>query len=212
MEDQNTEAWRKRKENDLLYHGEITSLLKLLRGQAKAQIAYYERNKANNSDKFLLGFNTLLQHLQNGIDSGLGRLFSVALKYDFDANLPSNGYRSFIKVTHKCCLHLMQLCRHIATNRNSLLFRSGHYSRELVAYVTTLGQLRACMYYLDKLIQYCGEGALFPNEKELSSSQIEECDELLKEVETLDQDCFYGRCLGFQVCSILLLIFRCQTK
>ena len=201
MDGSNTEAWQKRKENDQVYHSEIISVLKLLKSQAKSQIEYYKHNKSNNSEKFLLGFRTLLQHLQfqNGIDAGVSRLFSVAHKYDFDPSLPANGYRSFTKIFHKCCMHLVQLCRHIATNRSSLLFRTGHHSRELIAYVTTLGQLRACIYYLDKMIGYCAEGKLFPDESVLTEKQNAECDALLKEVETLDQDCFYGRCLGFQV-------------
>jgi hypothetical protein len=43
---------------------------------------------------------------------------------------------------------------------------------------------------------YCDPGDLFANEDNLDNEVAES---LLKEVEMLSQDCFYGRCLGFQV-------------
>ena len=70
--------------------------------------------------------------------------------------------------------------------------------RELEAYVGTLGQLRACLYYAQKLMTYCQEGQLFADEETLDDALAEQ---LMEDVEMLSQDCFYGRCLGFQVRS-----------
>ncbi|KAH3825885.1 hypothetical protein DPMN_127769 [Dreissena polymorpha] len=64
-------------------------------------------------------------------------------KYDFSEEVQANGYRSFISIVNRCCLHLLQLCRHICVNKTSLLFRSAFYLKELEAYVDVLGQLMA---------------------------------------------------------------------
>lgn len=101
-----------------------------------------------------------------------------------------------------CC----QCCRYISCHRDSVLFRLENNSRELDAYVTTLGQLRACLYYLHKLVAYCnagqsvGRGNLFPEEQDDMLAE-DRCvaEQLMAEVEMLSQDTFYGRCLGFQV-------------
>ena len=64
------------------------------------------------------------------------------------------------------------------------------------SYVAALGQLRAVLYYALKLIHYCQDGHLFADEEKLSCELAEA---LMMEVEDLSQECFYGRCLGFQV-------------
>lgn len=80
-----------------------------------------------------------------------------------------------------------------------MLFRRTFYMKELEAYVTTLGQLRACLYYGQKLMNYCQAGHLFADEETLDDSLAEL---LMTEVEMLSADCFYGRCLGFQVHNV----------
>ena len=74
-----------------------------------------------------------------------------------------------------------------------------HFSKELEAYVNTLGQLRACLYYLQKLVHYCKMGDLFVDQEALSSEEYQTAESLMMEVELLSQETFYGRCLGFQV-------------
>ena len=48
-----------------------------------------------------------------------------------------------------------------------------HFSKELEAYVNTLGQLRACLYYLQKLVHYCKMGDLFVDQEALSSEEYQ---------------------------------------
>jgi len=95
-------------------------------------------------------------------------------------------------------------CRYIGCHRDSILFRADHYSRELSAYVTVLGQLRACLYYLHKLVAYCvpapnKANLLFLDEDASCEADRRVAMQMMREVENLCQDCFYGRCLGFQV-------------
>jgi len=105
-----------------------------------------------------------------------------------------------------CVLH----CRYIACHRDSILFRAGHYSKELAAYVTVLGQLRACLYYLQKLVVYCPPASgnamsLFPDESASFNEDNDIAVQMMNEVENLCQECFYGRCLGFQVRTCVVI-------
>lgn len=121
-------------------------------------------------------------------------------KYDLFLDIQVNGYRSFLKVVYKCCGNFLRLFRYINVNRSLLFFRGNFYSKELEVYVICLGQLRVILYYAQKFVAYSEEGFLFADEDNLEDFVVEK---LMEEVECLSQNCFYGRCLGFQVCYIV---------
>ena len=196
MDDTLTEEVEMVQEKDDVYRRELLLLFKTLRSQAMCNIEYYRNATDENSRKFYDIFTRLHEHIGNGIEIYVDEMMRIVHRYDFDTTVRANGYRSFILVIHKCCLHVLQLSRHISINRQSFLFRSAYYALELGSYVSVLGQLRACIYYLKKLIEYCKDGELFGDEKRMQDPVF---DLLLEEVESLDQECFYGRCLGFQV-------------
>ena len=190
--------WEGRIAIDESYRRQLSLLFKELRSQALCNSDYFQADSGPVHERFHRSFRQLYDHLDHGLESSVNQLLRTAHNYDVSPLIPANGYRSMIKVVHKCCCHLVQLTRYIVVNRDSFLFRGGHYSRELAAYVTTLGQLRACLYYLQRLSAYCKEGCLFP-EPETLSEQYSTAERLMLEVETLSQEPFYGRCLGFQV-------------
>ncbi|KAL5019642.1 hypothetical protein ScPMuIL_002534 [Solemya velum] len=159
---------------------------------------YFKCGSHGYHARYHIAFCVLFEHLELGIHPSVNDLIPHLNRFDLSPDEPANGYRSLLDVVHKCCLHLVQLCRHISVNRGSLFFRSAHYCRELECFVETLGQLRACLYYAQKLIKYCQKGNLFPEDEYMTDNVAEE---LMMEVELLSQDCFYGRCLGFQFCE-----------
>ncbi|XP_013394169.1 hormone-sensitive lipase-like [Lingula anatina] len=169
---------------------------------------YFEGHKHHNHDKFYKMFCTLLEHLDSdsGVDQFLDRLLQDMHTYDYDEFTPANGYRSIIKVLHKCCVHILVLCRYISVNKGSFLFRCGHYSRELSAYVNCLGQIRAAMFYAVKLMGYCEVGELFSDDNKFRGNETAE--RLMAESECIDAQYFYGRCLGFQYCESMLRPFQ----
>ena len=189
----------KRITEDSAYNKELSSLFKNIRAHAIGSIEYFYGANGTSCERFFESFTLLYDHLDNGIEPGVETLLSVAHKYDFDFEIPGNGYRSMVTIIHKCSLHILQLTRHISINRASYFFRFDHYSRELEAYVNTIGQLRALLYYLIHLLEYCKDGTLFPNQDDLSAEAYVKAERLMMEVETLSQETFYGRCLGFQV-------------
>lgn len=49
--------------------------------------------------------------------------------YDFDENIPGNGYRSFVVIAQASFKHAIQLCKYVALNKDSLIFRKGVYTK-----------------------------------------------------------------------------------
>ena len=186
---------------DDVYRREFGALLRLLRSHAVENTQYFGGRALSGTagERLSTSCRQLVGHLDGGVVSGVDALLQVAPMFDYSRLQPGSGYRSMVTVVHKCCLHLLTLVRYIRVNRESYLFRAEHYSRELAAYVAVLGQLRACLYYLQKLVLYCMDGSLFPDENTLSAEEYHTAEYLMKEVETLCQEPFYGRCLGFQV-------------
>jgi len=194
MKDEGTELSRDEKRRS-----ELSQLFRYLRMQATYGMKYYDGTDGPTNRRFYGAYIQLLGHLVGGVESGVDYLLQIAALFDLDPTVPGSGYRSIVLVVEKCCVRLVALSRHIRVNRESYLFRATHYSQELDAFVTTLGQLRACLYYLRKLASYCRAGELFADEESLSAEEYGVAERLMMEVESLCQESFYGRCLGFQV-------------
>ncbi|GFN86132.1 hormone-sensitive lipase [Plakobranchus ocellatus] len=169
-----------------------------LKSIALSNVQYFQNGKQSHHAKFHVTFRLLYEYLDVGIEPSYRELAKYVSEYDFSSDVKGNGYRSLLRVVQKCCLHLLQLSRYISSVRDSMLFRKKVYAKELESYVSALGQLRAVLYYALKLTQYCQQGHLFADEDHLNSDIAEA---LMLEVESLSQESFYGRCLGFQYCE-----------
>ncbi|XP_059176328.1 uncharacterized protein LOC131956011 isoform X2 [Physella acuta] len=175
-------------------------LAREIKSLALNNIQYFQNGKQSYHAKFHVAFSLLREYMDVGIEPSYLELCKHLHnnKYDFSDDVKGNGYRSLLKVVSKCCVHLLHLCKYISSVRDSILFRKRFYSKELESYVSTLGQLRAVLYYALKLINYCHDGELFADEDKLNT---EVADQLVIDVESLCQESFYGRCLGFQFCE-----------
>ncbi|XP_052805731.1 hormone-sensitive lipase-like [Mya arenaria] len=166
--------------------------LKDIRSLIISSIGYYQRGKSSIRSCYYTAFCVLLERTQV-LEPLVIEIVPHLHLYDFSSEVQANGYRSFISIVNRCVIHLLQLCRHINVNKTSMLFRSSFYLKELEAYVETLGQLIACLGYLQKLMSVSVPGELFMDEGV--------GDDLLLQVEMLNTDCFYSRCLGLQFCE-----------
>ena len=179
------------------YRRSLVSLHKSLREETICNVEVYKKGSAvlNSNDQLMYKiFCQLYDHLDN-IDTVLLDILDLAPHYDFK-DVKANGYRSLVQVTQTCLAHLMALVRYIAVNKNSYLFRVHHYTRELESYTMALGQLRDVLRYTRKLMDYSPRGQLVPSEELLDTAVA---DEIQMEMDMIDQECFYGRTLGFQV-------------
>lgn len=101
----------------------------------------------------------------------------------------------FPQVVRCCLLHIIHKARNIASSRQSFLFRAAHYAAEIEAYSCALCQLRALLYFAQRLLHDNSHGNLFFQE-ENGLNQL-----FLREYASMHKGCFYGRCVGFQVCA-----------
>ncbi|KAL3885275.1 hypothetical protein ACJMK2_025359 [Sinanodonta woodiana] len=163
-----------------------------------SNVEYYRYSKSSISARYHTAFSQLEELVSQTIEPLVCSLVPRLQTFDFSPEVPANGYRSFVKITHSCCLHLLQLCRHISHEKGSLLFRTHHFCKELEAYVDTLGQLRGCLHYLQKLLELSRGDTLFSY---VEGAEINEAEQIIMEVEMLNTDCFYGRTAGFQFCN-----------
>ncbi|CAL1531773.1 unnamed protein product, partial [Lymnaea stagnalis] len=178
----------------------FSNLSRELKSIALNNIQYFQNGKQSHHAKFHMTFSLLREYLDIGIEPSYLEICKHLnlCSYDFSEQVKGNGYRSLLRVVHKCCVHLLQLCKYISSVRDSILFRKRFYAKELESYVSALGQLRGVLYYALKLINYCHDGELFADEDRLNNEVAEQ---FVVDVETLCQESFYGRCLGFQFCE-----------
>ncbi|KAJ8316190.1 hypothetical protein KUTeg_006204 [Tegillarca granosa] len=179
----------------------FSTLFRDLRSLAVNNIEYFQHGNTNYHARFHQTFSLLFEHLDRGIQPAIEEISSKLSAYDLSPDIQANGHRSLLKIVYKCCVHLLQLSRYINSSRDSFFFRRSHTCKELESYVETLGQLRACLYYAQRLIAFCDEGNLIADEDNLNNPVA---DKLMEEVELLRQDSFYGRCLGFQFASSIM--------
>ncbi|KAK7066167.1 hypothetical protein SK128_008931 [Halocaridina rubra] len=119
------------------------------------------------------------------------RVRKEAPQFDFDKDNPGNGFRSFNNIVDQAIVSVFDVCKQVASSRGSLLFRKGHFVREVEAWSQTLVSLVSLLEYIDNvLLPRCEDGNLL---SDVSSSP----NELMGMLNTIPQYSFYGRCLGF---------------
>ncbi|XP_035278182.1 hormone-sensitive lipase isoform X3 [Anguilla anguilla] len=135
---------------------------------------------------------TLIQDHARSLEPVISGLAAIYHHFDFDPQIPANGYRSLVKVVRCCLLHIIHKGRYIASSRRSIFFRAAHNAGEMEAYCSALCQLRALLYLAQRLLHDNSHGNLFFQEESgLSRSFV-------REYASMHKGCFYGRCLGFQ--------------
>lgn len=128
--------------------------------------------------------------------------FYIALSFSCMIHLRTQHTPPFISLCHpvpqvvRCCLlHIIHKGRYITSNRRSIFFRASHNAAEMEAYCSALCQLRALLYLAQRLLHDNSHGNLFFQEESGLSQSF------LREYASMHKGCFYGRCVGFQVCS-----------
>lgn len=125
-------------------------------------------------------------------DDLVQQIEAFAYKYDFDEHTPGNGYRSFISVNNACIEYGLGICKNLLASRSTMFFRKKFYMKEVEACSQLLSSLCTCMKHLLILHDWSKDsGDLFACGKHSA-------EELFESGETINQYCFYGRCLGFQ--------------
>lgn len=125
-------------------------------------------------------------------DDLVHQIEAFAYQYDFDEYTPGNGYRSFIAVINSCIEYGLTLCKNLLTSRSTMFFRKKTYMKEVEACSQLLSSLCTCMKHLLILHDWSKDTS------DLFACGKHSAEELFEMGETINQYCFYGRCLGFQ--------------
>lgn len=64
----------------------------------------------------------------------VARLQEISRKYDYNDEVPGNGYRSLVCVCDIVLLRLVSMLRICSTNRSAMSFRVAHYCKEIESY------------------------------------------------------------------------------
>ncbi|XP_072166376.1 hormone-sensitive lipase-like [Diadema setosum] len=182
--------------NSSYFDNSVLLSISTLRQLVINNMEYFQKVRGANGDKFYTLFCTLEQDA-DAMRPTVEALERISHTFDFDSKVPGNGYRSLVKVVDACVDKLIKVVGNISQTRESLLFRTSHHLKELESYGKVLGQLRVILAYAQKLVAYSERGNLFPKNDEHFP------DNVMLEIQALDRECFYGRCLGFQFCESL---------
>ncbi|XP_069497072.1 hormone-sensitive lipase isoform X3 [Ambystoma mexicanum] len=166
-------------------------IFQVLHTLAEDNVAFFQENSSELGQRFMTAFTSIQNHARV-LETAMGNFASIYHIFDFEEKTPANGYRSLMKVVLCCVQHIIHKSRYVAANRRSIFFRTNHNCMELEAYCMALTQLRALVYFAQRLLTANRHGNLFFEEDQGLS------EEFLKEYCTMHKGCFYGRCLGFQ--------------
>lgn len=158
----------------------------------KNNIKYFEDDETESGLRMHGAFVGLIDHIET-VKPLVKEVHGFVHEYDFDENTPGNGFRSFLYVVECCIKTTLKLSRYVMENRGSILFRKNVYVKEVESYNHLLASLCTCLKHCHTLREWSTPGELFPD-----SHSVEE---LLGKAATINQFCFYGRCLGFQFCE-----------
>ncbi|XP_041981180.1 hormone-sensitive lipase isoform X4 [Aricia agestis] len=166
------------------------AMYEALKDSCQNNASYFQPDDSENGQRLYQGFMTLIDHIDS-VWPLVDHVRKVAPLYDFDSKSPGNGYRSFVSVVDSCILHGLKLSRQVCTKRDTLLFRKGYFVKEVESCSQLLASLGTCLHHLQTLLSWGAPGELFPTEPHSP-------EELFSQADTINQYCFYGRCLGFQ--------------
>ncbi|NXT42168.1 LIPS lipase, partial [Pelecanoides urinatrix] len=167
-------------------------LFQSLQALAEDNASFFQRSGTESGRRFAAAFAALGEHGRR-LEPALRHFARLYHRFDLDEATPGNGYRSLVQTAWCCLAHAVHKSRYVAAHRRSIFFRAGHNVAELEAYCTALAQLRALLWLAQRLLAHSRPGCLFPPEEEGLSELM------LREYSTMQNGCFYGRCLGFQV-------------
>ncbi|XP_012135479.1 hormone-sensitive lipase isoform X2 [Megachile rotundata] len=166
-----------------------------LRELCHANEQYFMPHQDENGVRIRAALLAILDHLAQ-MQPLYKHISKIAPMYDFDVQTPANGYRSFLILIDKCIAHSRSICHQIYCQKDSMFFRKSYHMREIEACSQLLASLCTCLEHLQTLSSWSekandGNLSLFIGDRHSPR-------EILSKVDSINQYCFYGRCLGFQ--------------
>lgn len=89
---------------------------------------YFETDDSENGQRLHGAYIGLIDHLANARNY-VTKIRTFVHEYDFNENVPGNGYRSFLLVVRSCINHGIKLSSYVMQHRSSILFRKSMYMK-----------------------------------------------------------------------------------
>uniref|UniRef100_A0A0N4ZFU3 Hormone-sensitive lipase n=1 Tax=Parastrongyloides trichosuri TaxID=131310 RepID=A0A0N4ZFU3_PARTI len=137
--------------------------------------------------------------------SSLIRVVDMAPKFDYDENIPGNGFRSMICICDTAALHIVSVLRTCLEHKNNTLFRVSYFTKELENYMAVFRFWILSTQQLIGSIDYDNNNSLFPP---IDVDNYTNYISVFKAVEGFDASCFYSRPLGLQFCPSISKMFK----
>lgn len=176
-----------------------------LRELCEANAAHFAAHQDENGTRIRAALLAILDHLVQLLPL-YKDVTRIAPSFDFDRQTPGNGYRSFLALVDRCITHSRSTCHQMYCQKDSIFFRKSYHMREVEACSQLLASLCTCLEHLQTFNGWTtkasdGNPSLFLTDQNFSY-------ELLLKAQSINQYCFYGRCLGFQFCDNLKRVLK----
>ncbi|CAK9823814.1 Hormone-sensitive lipase [Anthophora retusa] len=166
-----------------------------LRELCHANAEYFMSHQDENSIRIRAALLAILDHMAQ-LQHLYKEISKIAPMFDFDPQTPGNGYRSFLVLIDKCIIHSRSICHQIYCQKDSIFFRKSYHMREIEACSQLLASLCTCLEHLKTL--YSWSEHISDGKPSLFIDNTHNPHEILNKIGSINQYCFYGRCLGFQ--------------
>jgi len=160
-------------------------------------IQYYSNRHGDVDSKFLTVFKRGKKALEQA-QPHEKYLSSVVEVFDFvypdGERVKGNGFRSLLYVYHSALSNLLHVVRHWNRRHGRWFYVATEHLDNVRANVRVLNGVKLMLEFADKLAkERVSEGTVF------SDGEIATVLKRLAISDDVERDCFYGRCLGFQV-------------
>ncbi|XP_014253719.1 hormone-sensitive lipase isoform X2 [Cimex lectularius] len=174
--------------------------LNALKEIALDQKLHFERCCHESDKRMVEAFLVILENLEP-MEMLFEYLASKAALYDWDEDVPGNGYRTMLKLAILVVKGAKNLSHEIQAVRTSMFFRRESYLSKITSYSQGLKTIRVLLKLCENLISWSAHDSLFSHE----SSAME----LIKTTDDpVNQYPFYSHLLGFQFCDSICTIFK----
>lgn len=93
-----------------------------------ANVEYFASHQDANGVRIKAALLAILDHLDQ-LRPLYREIAKIAVHFDYDEEVPGNGYRSFLLLVDKAILHCNVICQEIHCQKNSILSRKSYHMR-----------------------------------------------------------------------------------
>ena len=105
-------------------HNMMETLVILCKENAEA----FHSDESESGQRLSAAFYAITDHIKT-LSPLVDQVRAVAGNYDFDAETPGNGYRSFVSIVDTFVIHGLKLAREVGSSKKNIFFRKTVYMK-----------------------------------------------------------------------------------